>query len=75
MRISPLSSSNSTRGERACTRAITSARVVQAGFASTLRRALGTSVSAAASRMPAPPPKATNSNDATVVEAKGKLTR
>lgn len=40
--------SNFTRGERACTRAINSARVVQSGLASSSRLALGASVCAAA---------------------------
>jgi hypothetical protein len=71
IRISPFCSSNLTRGERACTRPITSALVAQAGSASTLRLALGTTGSAAASRTPAP--IARTSSAAIVVEASGKV--
>ena len=71
IRISPFCSSNLTRGERACTRAIRSALVAQAGSASTLRLALGTMGSAAASRTSAP--IATTSSAAIVGEASGKM--
>jgi hypothetical protein len=48
---------------------------VQPGSASTLRRALGTTVTAAASRMPAPAPKSKKSNEAIVSEANGRMIR
>lgn len=73
IRISPFCSSNWTRGDRACTRAITSALVAQAGFASTLRLALGTTGSAAASRTPVP--TAVTSSAAIVVEVSGRVAR
>jgi hypothetical protein len=73
IRISPFCSSNFTRGERACTRAITSALVAQAGSASTLRLALGTRGSAAAPRTLVP--TAATSSAAMVIEAGGKVAR